>query len=747
MANSGERLDPVEARSGELYFGVDARHVRQLGRELVGDRVTALVELVKNAYDADATIVELRFATFLEGEFAFDDGSVDDNDASDLEGQLVVRDNGTGMSLADLSTGWMRIAGDNKERNPVSPRYARTRSGRKGIGRFAAESLGQHLTLWTTQEGDDTGVRIQFDWMADYSAGLDLQDVPNSYTIEPADPSAHGTELTIRGLHGIWTKTQRARVSRALLLLQPPFPVAEVAVGSSVITGPTPDPGFRVEYSVNGIEETSASIDGFLDGETAHISATLSDRGQLDLWVRSTRLGLDRRETLPGSFLIVGPFELSASYFVYLRDAIGVPVRSAQKLGAEYGGIRIFRDGMRLLPYGEPNIDWLGLDAKSRGRVYLNPIGNQNFFAQVLIGRDANPFLIDTSSREGLINNEAYDELLGALNLALLTASTWVAEHRQRRGKGSVGNPKPKVTRTQILNEAANAIRDALQEHLPTDVATRASRVVDGALDITSERAADSDRDDREELIRLQGEVELLRVLASLGTSISVFSHEVRSVLNSAASSLLPLYSADGLSANAKENVDKASKSVLNLRDIAKYIDAFTGGARDRQRIPQPLSQTLDNFVKTFASPLSKNSTIETFVDPVSLRTAPMGATALQAILINLFTNAVKAMDAENISVRRIRLSATVGDDKSKVLLRVSDSGVGVPEEIAERVFDAFVTTRRATDSDLGVGTGLGLKVVADLAEEYGGEAALIEPESGYSTTFQVTLPRWDKQK
>src|SRR5262249_42370252 len=154
---------PPADSDGKLAFSVDARHIRQLGRELVGDRTTALSELIKNAYDADATTVTLRF----------------DDAANSKGGSLEVHDNGQGMSLRDIKRGCMRISPPAKEDEPLSPLYGRSRAGQKGIGRFATETLGDRLTLSTTREGSRRRIVVSFNWARAYRSGLDLATVEN----------------------------------------------------------------------------------------------------------------------------------------------------------------------------------------------------------------------------------------------------------------------------------------------------------------------------------------------------------------------------------------------------------------------------------------------------------------------------------------------------------------------------------------------------------------------------------------
>jgi len=108
-----------------VRFTVDAGHINRLGRELVARQETAVSELVKNAYDADAATVKLSF-----------------EDTIQLGGRLTISDNGNGMDRQQLIDGFMRLSSTDKVSNPISPIYKRKRAGRKGIGRFAAQRLG-----------------------------------------------------------------------------------------------------------------------------------------------------------------------------------------------------------------------------------------------------------------------------------------------------------------------------------------------------------------------------------------------------------------------------------------------------------------------------------------------------------------------------------------------------------------------------------------------------------------------------
>ena len=128
----GLSLELSEFDKENVRFSVDASHISRLGRELVVKKETAVSELVKNAYDADATQVTLTFENV------------------DLSGgRLTIEDDGHGMIREQLIAGFMRLSTTDKIHTPYSPRFHRLRAGSKGIGRFAAHRLGKKLTIIT----------------------------------------------------------------------------------------------------------------------------------------------------------------------------------------------------------------------------------------------------------------------------------------------------------------------------------------------------------------------------------------------------------------------------------------------------------------------------------------------------------------------------------------------------------------------------------------------------------------------
>jgi hypothetical protein len=511
--------DPTKVR-----FSVDAGHIQRLGVELVGKKDTALSELIKNAFDADATEVNLEFEK-----------------SQSVGGTLTISDNGSGMTLDVIRNSWMRISTDSKAEQPQSPRYDRRRAGRKGIGRFAVQRLAKRLELRTSPIGEPYGYSVLFNWDKEFTSGRDLNDIFNSVVRFDKEPEASGTELRMVSLRDAWTPAAISRVWRAVLLLQPPFKVASVS-GKKV--GKLSDPGFTVK--VNG-ETNDASIDSFsiekdfLSQAIATIDAGIDEHGCATVRVSSRKLDLDDEFTFDERYMLVGSVSLTSSYFIYHSETLsGMRMIDAAEMGRRYGGIRVYRNGFRVLPYGEPKDDWLGMDDLVSRRDFLMPGNNRNFFGQISVGSEVNPFLEETSSREGLVENEAFDELRDFAQKALIWAITRVAALRNRKQTASqpgfvskVRPPSQSIrTAIDILEDRNEGSADLSERNMNGSDEVKADFFPKEKL-LSVLRAAEEDarvteeENEKQRAASLQYEA-MLRLLAALGLSISVFGHEVK---------------------------------------------------------------------------------------------------------------------------------------------------------------------------------------------------------------------------
>lgn len=726
----------LDEATDSVRFTVDAQHINRLGLELVGKQETALSELIKNAYDADATSVEIEF-----------------EDYDKKGGSLIVTDNGAGMDINTIRSSWMRLSTNDKGDNPVSDKFKRLRAGQKGIGRFAVQRLGKSLVLETEQAGQDLGIRVVFDWDADFTAGTNLNQVWHEIETYEKKPEASGTTLKIQDLRDRWTKATLERVWKSVLFLQPPFESSEQLTTNSD------------EFSVriNGVSNTQQRLElnieeNFLNNALAQISGTIDEHGRATFRVVSDKLDIDDSLTSEIDYLLVGEVKLDTSYFIYLSSLMsGISVKIASDMGHKYGGIRVYRNGFRLSPYGESNDDWLKLAYDTGRRNLLVPANNQNFFGHVDVKKDTNPLLEETSSREGFIENEAYEELQIFSRRCLEWAATRIASARKKKTSAS----QPDFERTYTRNPSA-IIRERIEKKYK--ISNSNPEDEDGNQNTSGDNrdAHDNDTTFLEDLLSKQEKFEktvderqgqsveyenMLRILASLGISISLFGHEIKSATAAVDNSLaVAEIDAEKLkNENEKQQIETDLASLKSatdrIFDLGSYVESLVSKTRSRELVQVHVDTAVRNFLNQFQSYLQKRH-IEFDIEivPIDLLTPEMHASELDSALFNFLTNSVKAIEKASTNNPKIKVSGR--SDGEFTLISFEDNGVGVSDDVRDRVFEAFFTTTETDgDSISGIGTGLGLQIVSDIASAYGGSVSLSNKRTdGYKTRFDLRL-------
>lgn len=722
LADQLVQLDPNAVR-----FAVDARHIHRLGFELVGKQETALSELIKNAYDADATRVTIDFSSYGEPG-----------------GRLIVADDGHGMTEQMIRDTWMRLSTADKEDNPVSPGFCRSRAGRKGIGRFAVERLGTRLMLETRVAGAEEGTRVSFDWDAAYIHGTALTRIPNRIERFAKSIEESGTTLIIEDLRDRWTEKQFERVWKSVLLLQPPFKVARKHRGKGNESGCQPDPGFGVVINGQTGEQQAAelSLDNyFLAHSAATIRGKIDHEGKATFFVGSEKTDLHDQQQDDETYLAVGELEFETNYFIYAPEFIsGVSTRQAQKIGETYGGIRVYRDGFRVLPYGEPHDDWLRLAYDVGRRSLLVPANNYNFFGHVDLSSEDNPLFEETSSREGLIENEAYEELQKFVRRCL----EWAAKRMASvRGRKQTASQKDFVPRPRKPSEA---IQELLEDLADTGDVGKASiaETVHRLEEVKEEQQRSEAASEAREEEHTRYE-EMLRILASLGISIAVFGHEVKGAITHVRGAMSGVEDAikhKGLSeGDITAILESARTAVDSLSELGGYVVDLVDQSKARKKQEIALHAAINRFIDHFKAHLDARGVVfEVAVEPSFLRTTPMHRSEIDSVLFNFLTNALKSMDRANSRVRKIRITAQSQDGYA--VIGFQDTGGGIADTIHDRIFDAFFTTSHyAADGVAGPGAGLGLKIVSDIAAANGGFTRVSDPDAGYACKLEFGVP------
>jgi len=385
-------MNQAERRIAPLYFESSGRIVKLLGRESIANPNVAILEMIKNAWDNDATLVEVAFCDLTSGK-----------------GKLTIRDNGTGMTLKEIRENWMVAATDAKVTSPTTERLGRPKIGEKGIARFALENLSESLTVISKPEGQSEGHRILFDWTQFEKSDAKFEKIPNECYSFSKRKDEHGLECVLTPLREKWDLDRLLNLAGDIESVLPP------------VIKPS---HFDIRFIVPEYPQVAAvSLESKLLKKAVYVCHF--ELGKDGTIIREFCVGKDRisRQKSKNLSFACGPLVSRLHFF--FRDMGKYEV--AQKTGIygskldfaiadlrefldKWGGVKVYRDNFRVKPYGDPNTDWLGLDKLRVDDPSIYPESEQ-VLGFIQISRKDNPQLIDTTTREGLISNKAFRDM------------------------------------------------------------------------------------------------------------------------------------------------------------------------------------------------------------------------------------------------------------------------------------------------------------------------------------------------
>lgn len=732
-------MAPSASPDGEFVeFTVDAALLKELGERLVGKPHVALAELVKNAYDADATRVRITF----------------EKDA------IEVVDNGDGMTSRQFKDFWMRVGTTHKQDMPVTS-LKRTVSGSKGVGRLSVQFLGNALDLWSiSRNGRRTALRAEVDWSKAQRAKSLVKSGAMVYQVAATEALpqgfAHGTRIRIKGLNQQWGAEELRGLARELWFLRPPKHVAQdlatkekfeielegAAAAEQAAFNTQLDKAFS-----SWIAEIKGSIKRGRKGGLAEVTVTFED-GHSET----------QKYKLPEGQLDQASFSVRV-YKLSGKQAGGIPVKEAREYFHKFGGVHVYDQTFRLPFYGGTGEDWLRLETDHSHRLILSKLvpeslrgdgdlrdlpTNGRIFGIVRVAtsherkvapasaRARGEYLNVQVTRDRFIDNGAMADLRALVRWGMDFYAYLSSARRYKKTFASgvkavpPSDPVFEEIRQRISDLRSNVSpRAAVQlEHINTGV--------EKLLDIEKQRV---ERSHRERV--------LLGALATAGMGAIALEHELGKELTALRKAVNRLSgSSDSASDKVKESLEALIQRITDARKLMSPLMEPENRDHESRLKAKLLVESIVDDLK----PLLRGVRIDTSAIDDDLRLPSATRAAWAAILQNVIVNAVNATIESSPKLIRI-VGQSVASGK-KASLRVEDNGVGVELDEAETLFEPF-ERRLELSSDrkrLGLGgVGLGLTIVRMVADSVDCKVEFVEPSENMSTAIELSWKASDE--
>lgn len=684
--------------SEHLRFAPDV--LRRLGEELNPSPEQGILELVRNAYDADAATCTVELAS-----------------VSAMGGTLTILDDGVGMTREQLRDGWLVLGRSTKDRLGRTERFNRLQVGSKGLGRLAALRMGPRATIRTRPaSAPGTEHFLVFDWRHfEHADTIDLVDLE---IIDVASDERPGTTIVVSDLSRRFTKADVTRIARALVLLATPFD----SRGSFAPRLAAPEFASLEELVRRGYWDQAAyELKAGID-ETGRAWARIVDHERRGRVVQATHAELRREAEHPPYQAPAADFELSV--FKLAGDSSTRGRTRGATLGAirEWlrlvGGVHLFHRGLRVYPYGDPGHDWLDMNLRRVASPEERPSTNTSVGRVTVLDEAA--ALQQKTDRTGFIETPAFEDLRSFAQDVL----DWAARLRlaeaevrrrteKRRARGSLESAQTRMQ--EIIAAAPPETRKALQTVNKELVRATSSRVDTMATDL-----------------------ELYRTLATIGTTTAVMAHEAFNPPNTII--------------KTAQSVRRRAGTLLgeNYSQLAERVDLIESSARRIQTLIELPRRLLDRGKRVYGTqhlnavivesvdqlkPLLDDHRVAVECeldngDPVYTGTVA----AMESVITNLIINAVSALDSKADSVRLIRVQ-TVGES-DRITLDVADNGPGIRNITLE---DIWLPGRGNSTR----GVGLGLTIVRDVVADLDGAIAVQARGELGGAQFTIDIPRY----
>ena len=745
----------------KIPFNVDAYTAKLIGRENVSKLDGAVLELVKNTYDADASICLLYY-----------ENSTD---------TLYIGDNGTGMTENVILKHWMTI-GSSSKKVEFKTKKGRIQTGAKGIGRFALDRIADSCNLLTISETEHLIWNV--DWsvfefgqkITDITADLNetectflefLKGIENKSVFELIKKNflTTGSIFKLTSLRDKWNKTVVESIKSNLKTLIPPefkevFNIYFFESGTTLEDAALlqDSDNFSYDYRIkfkalsDGKVDVVINRDEFDFGDDFDkITTEAGFDAEQKSYFKGTAIHIetDFTDVLGSKTLIentIGDFE-GTLYFAklsapkterekyYYKDITGRP-----DIRDSFGGIRIYRDGFRVRPYGDPkstSVDWLMLSVRKNKSpaAVSHPTGawrvnSDQMHGSIYISR-TNITLPDQANRQGIVETK---ELL-LLQEFIQNIIKLFERDRQ--------------TVCRILNEYYDKlhptieIEKELESKLKLDVKNKQKakqenkKYTPELMDVKKVSALVEKKDST--IKQLETELQMLRVLATTGIVTNTYIHEIKDITQKLGLKITMARE----SLELDKNLEDALKYILEANQIRHFFTSWfkvtvESVRRDKRTMRQTsLNGLLTQLIAGWDSALSpKGIKINYFIEDIVFRCFPY---EMESILNNLIANSSSSFDGIHSQEKLIDIS--IKSVENGIIIKYEDNGVGLTgiyKENPRRILEPFESNRRSITGEI-VGTGMGMWIINRIVTEYNGYIDLSENKSS-DKGFYITI-------
>ena len=694
------------------------RHILTIGKDLIKDNYAAIIELVKNAYDADANEVDIIFKSIIEKK------TINGQIKEQKKIVIKIADDGHGMDFNTVIDKWMVPSTDDKLIRKISPR-GRVMQGRKGVGRYAAAILGDELLVQsTTPIGEETV--LYFDWNI-FEQEKYLEDV--EILIETFKTSKkQGTVFEITGDESKLEDWKKDEIDKLIFELK-----KLIAFETKNIKKDKFDIYFEtINLPVERYANFKDKIEPFpiVELYDYRISGLVYPDGTTKLQYENRVIGgipdekISIKIELEEGESFCGPLKIDFRVFDRdpeaieglinrgLKDPItgkSLGKRDARNLLSKYNGIGIYREGFRIRPYGDTDFDWLLLD-KQRVQNPSQKIGSDQVIGFVFIAPEEISLLEEKSARDGLKENKYYYGLIKLVKSIL-------AQLEQRRFKFRLKIGRGRKKRN--LEETINSLFDFSE--LKNDVTKELDRLGAGLpeKEKVNKLIARKEEENNKAAEILRDTIAQYQGHVTLGKIVNVVLHEGRKpisffknqipVIKEWSTELTLSFESNKLN-KIINRIDEVTNQSENLVNLFGKLDPLAAKKRGHRK-EFIVRKSIDSALNVFSGQIASDS-----IDVILTGVLDVKFIGWESDFNIAFTNILENSIYWLSKSRTYKPKIEIHIEKIGNLFKIDykDNGPGIDESLIEDnlIFEPGFTTK--TDES---GTGLGLSIAGEALE------------------------------